>query len=95
VFRMLVAPYLRASMLGGGPSPMHLQVQLAENLRGDAKCLALRRITIDTSGKHPLAYSTGSQGSGNLNSMAIADGLTLLYPGQPSNKGDWCEAILL
>ena len=95
VFRMLVAPYLRASMSGGGPSPMHLQVQLAENLRGDAKCLALRRITIDTSGKHPLAYSTGSQGSGNLNSMATADGLTLLHPGQSSNKGDWCEAILL
>ena len=95
VFRMLVAPYLRASVLGGGPSPMHLQVQLAENLKGDAKCLALRRITIDTSGKHPLAYSTGSQGSGNLNSMATADGLTLLYPGQSSNKGDWCEAILL
>ena len=92
---MLVAPYLRASVLGGGPSPMHLQVQLAENLRGDAKCLALRRITIDTSGKHPLAYSTGSQGSGNLNSMATADGLTLLHPGQSSNKGDWCEAILL
>ena len=95
VFRMLVTPYLRASMLGGGPCPMRLQVQLAENLRGDAKCLALRRITIDTSGKHPLAYSTGSQGSGNLNSMATADGLTLLHPGQPSNKGDWCEAILL
>ena len=95
VFRMLVAPYLRASMLGGGPRPMHLQVQLAENLRGDAKCLALRRITIDTGGKHPLAYSTGSQGSGNLNSMATADGLTLLHPGQSSNKGDWCEAILL
>ncbi len=95
VFRMLVTPYLRASMLGGGPRPMRLQVQLAENLRGDAKCLALRRITIDTSGKHPLAYSTGSQGSGNLNSMATADGLTLLHPGQPSNKGDWCEAILL
>ena len=95
VFRMLVAPYLRASVLGGGPSPMHLQVQLAENLRGDAKYLALRRITIDTSGKHPLAYSTGSQGSGNLNSMATADGLTLLHPGQSSNKGDWCEAILL
>ena len=95
VFRMLVAPYLRASLLGGGPSPMRLQVQLAEDLRGDAKCLALRRITIDTSGKHPLAFSTGSQGSGNLNSMATADGLTLLQPGQPSNKGDWCEAILL
>lgn len=95
VFRMLVAPYLRASMAGGGPKETHIQVQLSEDLKADPKCLALRRITIDTSGKTPLATSTGPQGSGNLNSVAQADGFTLLLPGQSANKGDWCEAILL
>ena len=95
VFRILVAPYLRSSTAGGGPKEHHLRVQLADDLKGDAKCLALRRIKIDTSGDHPTAYSTGPQGSGNLNSIAQADGLTLLSPGQPSNKGDWCDAMLL
>ena len=95
VFRVLVAPYLRSSTAGGGPKEHHLRVQLADDLKGDAKCLALRRIKIDTSGNHATATSTGSQGSGNLNSIALADGFTLLSPGQASNKGDWCDVMLL
>ena len=95
VFRVLVAPYLRSCTAGGGPKEHHISVQLADRLRGDDTCLCLRRIRIDTSGDHPVAYSTGPQGSGNLNSVAQADGLTLLSPGQASDKGDWCDAILL
>ena len=95
VFRMLVAPYLRASSAGGGPKETRLRVKLADPLKGDENCLALRRIHIVTTGEFPLAYSTGPQGSGNLNSVAKADGLTLLHPGQSSNKGDWCDAIFL
>ena len=95
VFRILVAPYLRSCMAGGGPKEHHLCVQLADDLKGDVKCLALRRIKVDLSGEIPLAYSTGPQGSGNLNSIAQADALTLLSPGQASNKGDWCNAMLL
>ena len=95
VFRVLVAPYLRNSMQGGGPREQQLMVRLGEDFKGDEKCLALRRIFIDTSGEHPTAYSTGHQGSGNLSGIARADGLTLLEPGQPSKKGDWCRAIFL
>ena len=95
VFRVLVAPYLRDSMQGGGPREQQLMVRLGEDFKGDEKCLALRRIFIDTSGEHPTAYSTGHQGSGNLSGIARADGLTLLEPGQPSKKGDWCRAIFL
>jgi molybdopterin molybdotransferase len=95
VFRILVAPYLRASVYGGGPKEHHIMVELGEDIKGDANCLALRRISIDTSGDHPIAYSTGHQGSGNLSGVARADGLTLLSPGQPSNKGDRCRAMFL
>lgn len=95
VFRVLVAPYLRDSMQGGGPREQQLMVRLGEDFKGDEKCLALRRIFIDTSGEHPTAYSTGHQGSANLSGIARADGLTLLEPGQPSKKGDWCRAIFL
>jgi len=82
-------------MHGGGPREQHLMVQLGEDIKGDEKCLALRRITIDTSGEQPTAYSTGHQGSGNLGGIARADGLTLLEPGQSSKKGDWCRAMFL
>lgn len=95
VFRVLVAPYLRDSMHGGGPREQHLMVRLGEDFKGDEKSLALRRIVIDTSGEHPTAYASGHQGSGNLSGIARADGLTLLEPGQSSKKGDWCRAMFL
>ena len=95
VFRMLVAPYLRHSTSGGGVQERKIRVQLTESLKADDHFLILRRIKIDMSGDQPLAYSTGYQGSGNLNSLVLADGLTLLEPGHTGEKGTWCEALLL
>ncbi|RPG71448.1 MAG: molybdopterin molybdenumtransferase MoeA [Euryarchaeota archaeon TMED99] len=95
VFRMLVAPYLRHSTSGGGIQERKIRVQLAQSLKADEHFLILRRIKIDMSGDQILAYSTGYQGSGNLNSLVLADGLTLLEPGHTGEKGTWCEALLL
>lgn len=95
VFRMLVGPFLRQSTAGGGIQERRVRVQLAESFKADDQFLILRRIKIDTSGDSMLAYSTGYQGSGNLNSLVLADGLTLLQPGHTGEKGAWCEALLL
>ena len=95
VFRVLVAPYLRASTSGGGLEEKRVRVQLAEPFKTSPTDLILRRIVIDTSGENLLAYSTGYQGSGNLNSLVLADGLTLLEPGHSGEKGTWCDALLL
>ena len=95
VFRMLVGPYLRASTNGGGAQERRVRVQLAESFKSDENFLVLRRIKVDTSTDQLLAYSTGYQGSGNLNSLVLADGLTLLEPGHSGGKGTWCDALLL
>lgn len=95
VFRMLVAPFLRAATHGGGYIEKQVRVQLAEQFKTSPTDLILRRIKIDTSGEHMLAYSTGYQGSGNLNSLVLADGLTLLEPGHSGDIGTWCNALLL
>lgn len=95
VFRMLVAPYLRASTSDGGVEEKRIRVQLAERFKTSPTDLILRRIVIDTSGENMLAYSTGYQGSGNLNSLVLADGLTLLEPGHSGEKGTWCDALIL
>jgi len=95
VFRVLVAPYLRASTSGGGLEEKRVRVQLAEPFKTSPTDLILRRIVIDTSGENLLAYSTGYQGSGNLNSLVLADGLTLLEPGHSGEIGTWCDALLL
>jgi molybdopterin biosynthesis enzyme len=92
---MLVAPYLRASTGGGGIQERRVRVQLAESFKSDENFLVLRRIKVDVSGDQLQAYSTGYQGSGNLNSLVLADALTLLEPGHSGEKGTWCEALLL
>jgi molybdopterin biosynthesis enzyme len=92
---VLVAPYLRASTSGGGLEEKRVRVQLAEPFKTSPTDLILRRIVIDTSGENLLAYSTGYQGSGNLNSLVLADGLTLLEPGHSGEIGTWCDALLL
>jgi molybdopterin molybdotransferase len=95
VFRMLVAPFLRQSTFGGGFQERRVRVKLAEKFKADQNCLVLRRIKIDTSGEQLLAYSTGYQGSGNLHSLVLADGLTLLEPGHSGEQGTWCDALIL
>ena len=95
VFRMLVAPFLRQSTSGGGFQERRVRVKLAEKFKADQNCLVLRRIKIDTSGEELLAYSTGYQGSGNLHSLVLADGLTLLEPGHSGEQGTWCDALIL
>jgi molybdopterin molybdotransferase len=95
VFRMLVVPYLRASTGGGGIQERRIRVRLAESFKSDKNFLVLRRIKVDISGDQLLAYSTGYQGSGNLNSLVLADALTLLEPGHSGEKGTWCNALLL
>jgi molybdopterin biosynthesis enzyme len=92
---MLVAPYLRTSTGGGGIQERRVRVKLAESFKSDEKFLVLRRIKVDTSGEQLRAYSTGYQGSGNLNSLVLADALTLLQPGHSGEKGTWCDALLL
>ncbi|MBT6640924.1 MAG: molybdopterin molybdotransferase MoeA [Euryarchaeota archaeon] len=95
VFRMLVGPYLRAATGGGGIQERRGRVKLAESFKTDGNNLTLRRIKVDTTGDNLLAYSTGYQGSGNLNSLVLADALTLLEPGHSGEKGTWCDALLL
>ena len=95
VFRMLVAPYLRSRTGGGGNSEQKLRVQLGESFKTDPNFLVLRRIVIDTSSESNLAFSTGYQGSGNLNSLVLANGLTLFEPGHSGEKGTWVDALLL
>ena len=92
---MLVAPYLRHSTGGGGVHERRVRVCLAEPFKTDDNFLIMRRIKIDTSAEKLLAYSTGYQGSGNLNSLVLADALTLFEPGHSGEKGTWCDALLL
>ena len=42
-----------------------------------------------------MAHQPRHQGSGNLESLASASGLTLLQPGQSGDVGEWIDVLVL
>ena len=95
VFRMLVTPYLRRSLQTQFPIDRIVHAKLLTDVRSTNDCLTLRRITLRSTKDGFLAEQSKHQGSGNIDSLSSADGLTLLQPGQSGKTGEWIEVLLL
>lgn len=95
VFRMLVAPWLRHSTSASGPIETQVRVKLADKVKSSDDCMTLRRIQIHNTEQGLIGKQPQHQGSGNLQSLATADALTLLYPGQTGEVGQWIDALIL
>ena len=95
VFRMLVAPYLRHSLGADGPQEWIVRAKLCDSVKSTEDCLTLRRIVLKPTEEGMMAYQPRHQGSGNIESMASANGLTLLQPGQSGDAGTWIDALVL
>jgi molybdopterin molybdotransferase len=95
VFRMLVTPYLRSSLQTQFPVDRVVHAKLLTDVRSTNDCLTLRRVTLRSTKEGFLAEQSKHQGSGNIDSLSSADGLTLLQPGQSGKAGEWIEVLLL
>lgn len=95
VFRMLVAPWLLHATGADGPIPTIAKAKLIDPVKSTSDCLTLRRITITSTENGLEARQQHHQGSGNIESLANADALTLLNPGQSGNIGEIIDVILL
>lgn len=95
VFRMLVTPYLRDSLRTSFPVNRIVHAKLLTDVRSTNDCLTLRRVTLQSTKEGFLAEQPKHQGSGNIDSLSSADGLTLLQPGQSGKTGEWIEVLLL
>ena len=95
VFRMLVAPYLRHSLGTDGPQEWIVRAKLCDSVKSTEDCLTLRRIVLKSTVEGMMAYQPRHQGSGNIESMASANGLTLLQPGQSGDVGTWIDVLIL
>ena len=95
VFRMLVAPYLRHSLGTDGPQEWIVRAKLCDSVKSTEDCLTLRRIVLKPTEEGMMAYQPRHQGSGNIESMASANGLTLLQPGQSGDAGTWIDVLVL
>ncbi len=95
VFRMLVVPYLRGSLQTSYPHDRIVHARLNTNVRSTKDCLTLRRVTLTSTDEGFIADQPKHQGSGNIDSLSSADGLTLLQPGQSGESGELIQVLLL
>lgn len=95
VFRMLVAPWLLHVTGADSPTPIITKAKLIDSVKSTSDCLTLRRVTINSTENGLEARQPRHQGSGNIESLASADALTLLKPGQSGNIGEVIDVILL
>lgn len=95
VFRMLVVPYLRGSLQTRYPHDRIVHARLNTNVRSTKDCLTLRRVTLTSTDQGFIADQPKHQGSGNIDSLSSADGLTLLQPGQSGETGELIQVLLL
>ena len=94
VFRMLVAPYLRHALGTDGPKEWTVRAKLCDAVKSTNDCVTLRRVTLTSTEEGMMAHQPRHQGSGNLESLASASGLTLLQPGSRAMSVNgltsWC-----
>jgi len=95
VFRMLVVPYLRGCLNTTFPYDRIVHARLNTNVRSTKDCLTLRRVTLQSTETGFVANQPKHQGSGNIDSLSSADGLTLLQPGQSGEAGELIQVLLL
>lgn len=95
VFRMLVAPYLRHALGTDGPKEWKVRARLCDPVKSTKDCMTLRRVTLTSTEEGMMAHQPRHQGSGNLESLASASGLTLLQPGQSGEAGAWIDVLVL
>ena len=95
VFRMLVAPYLRHALGSDAPMEWTVRAKLCDPVKSTKDCVTLRRVTLVSTDEGMMAYQPRHQGSGNIESLASAHGLTLLQPGQPGDVGTWIDVLVL
>ena len=95
VFRMLVAPYLRHALNTDGPVEWKVRAKLCDKIKSTKDCLTLRRVTLTSTEEGMMAHQPRHQGSGNLESLASADALTLLQPGQSGDVGEWIDVLVI
>jgi molybdopterin molybdotransferase len=95
VFRLLVADAIRVWTGAQGPRETTVRARLLDPVKSTKDCLTLRRVTVSLEDGEMVARQPRHQGSGNLESLASADALTLLPPGASGEAGEIVDVLLL
>ena len=78
-----------------GPKEWKVRARLCDPVKSTSDCMTLRRVTLTSTEDGMMAHQPRHQGSGNIESLASAHGLTLLQPGQSGEVGEWIDVLVL
>ena len=95
VFRILVAPWIRHITQANGPIENRAFAKLATKVKPTKDCLTLRRVSVEVTDDGLVAHQKIHQGSGNIASMALSEGMVILQPGCEYSIGDTVEVMFL
>ena len=95
VFRALVAPWIRNTTSAKGPVENRVFAKLISDVKSSKDCLTLRRVSIEKTENGLIASEKIHQGSGNIASVALSEGMVVLQPGQTYSVGDTVEVMML
>ena len=95
VFRTLVAPWIRNTTSAKGPTEVRTFARLASSVKPTKDSLTFRRVSIEMTNEGLVAHQKIHQGSGNIASMALSEGMVVLQPGQEYSIGDTVEVMIL
>ena len=95
VFRTLVAPWIRNTTSAKGPIEVRTFARLATPVKPTKDSLTFRRVSIEMTNEGLVAHQKIHQGSGNIASMALSEGMVVLQPGQEYSIGDTVEVMIL
>ena len=95
VFRTLVAPWIRNTTSAKGPTELRTFARLASSVKPTKDSLTFRRVSIEMTNEGLVAHQKIHQGSGNIASMALSEGMVVLQPGQEYSIGDTVEVMIL
>ena len=95
VFRILVAPWIRHITQANGPIENRAFAKLATKVKPTKDCLTLRRVSVEVTDDGLVAHQKTHQGSGNIASMALSEGMVILQPGCEYSIGDTVEVMFL
>ena len=95
VFRILVAPWIRHITQANGPIENRAFAKLATKVKPTKDCLTLRRVSVEVTDDGLVTHQKIHQGSGNIASMALSEGMVILQPGCEYSIGDTVEVMFL
>lgn len=94
VFKILIEPWLN-SITSTQNTNQTIKARLLEEIKPKKEYQIFNRVFVENNGKEMVAFSKTHQGSGNINSLKVSNGLTLLPPSVGVNENEIIDIILL